>query len=554
LILLLFVNCDSGFGWLKDPLLEEVQKLLNIIQSHDPNNTAIPWTSAVPGASTNWTSEDDVRRRRNPDVFKTGKKNKNQIGQYVSYNNMTELQVCVVPMDSQNTSQYVEGEQFPACELFQYEWTDKQAYDKGFRKPFGSDYANRIWGTDAKAFGRPVRTDYLAVYLSDIYRSSFVQYQRDETWFDITTRRFSASKKDMENATQNPENIQYYAFGPAGLENTSQAVGIPAFVSFPHFLHGDPSLVAAVEGLSPNADTHDSYLDVEPQTGLLVNVRNRIQVSYQMKSKKFPQNTDDSEALAHSLCQNVSEIVATLQQFGVIDNTTSIDCELVVFTDLYNCFNAPMDWQFYRGEIFFPYGWVDEHFTLPESDADQVRNSLLYVDDFAVKLRFWSLLTAGVLFVMILSMLYRGYLDMLAKDLTIWHYFDESPSAYYKKRDSELTDSNSSGTHFNCTPVFECIYTFTPDFSLVSFNNLFIGGRVSSVFQHCSRPCRSPCGPPCSPPSGDWLHSLSLSLSHHRNRRRRHRLCRRRLPSPRPALPQACGAPCSRWPAATVVT
>lgn len=37
------------------------------------------------------------------------------------------------------------------------------------------------------------------------------------------------------------------------------------FMSKPHFLHGDPSLVTAVEGLtSPNPALHDAYLDVEP--------------------------------------------------------------------------------------------------------------------------------------------------------------------------------------------------------------------------------------------------------------------------------------------------
>lgn len=73
------LRCVAGFGWLNDPLLTEVQVILDAIQNKSANGTAIAWTTAVPGASVNWTSIDDVRRRKNPDVFKTGKKNPNQV-------------------------------------------------------------------------------------------------------------------------------------------------------------------------------------------------------------------------------------------------------------------------------------------------------------------------------------------------------------------------------------------------------------------------------------------------------------------------------------------
>jgi hypothetical protein len=43
-----------------------------------------------------------------------------QVGQYVMYQNMTEMWSCVVPVLSQNASEYEEGVQFPACAYFQY--------------------------------------------------------------------------------------------------------------------------------------------------------------------------------------------------------------------------------------------------------------------------------------------------------------------------------------------------------------------------------------------------------------------------------------------------
>lgn len=429
---------SSGFGWLQDPLLMEVQQILYIVQNKSANGTVIPWTTAVPGASTNWTSVEDTRRRRNPDTFKTGKKNPNQVGQYVRYNNMTELWACVVPMDSQNTSVYVDGEMFPACALFQYEWTDEEAYNAGYRKPFATDYANRIWGTDANAFGRPITGDKLAVFISDIYRSCFLQYEKDENWNGVTTRRFHIQSKDLENATANPENAQFYAYGPSGLENTTAATGIPVFVSFPHFLHGDPRLVAAVEGLSPNAAEHESNLDMEPQTGLLTAAHKRLQVNYEMVDKIFPSTSPEDAKLAAQLCTNLTDTIQFLESKGLIPpNITLPGCELTIFTELFTCFGAPVEWKMYDGNIFFPYGWVDESFQLPDDDADDIHDSLFFIDDLGVQVQFWSLITAGILFVIILAMLYRGHLDMLARGQTVWHAFDEtSPSTPYKRRNS----------------------------------------------------------------------------------------------------------------------
>jgi hypothetical protein len=62
---------------------------------------------------------------------------------------------------------------------------------------------------------------------------------------------------------------QWNIFGPNGLTNMTFE-GAPAFGSMPHFLFGDPELLAAVEGVTPgNLDLHQTRLDVEPNTGIL---------------------------------------------------------------------------------------------------------------------------------------------------------------------------------------------------------------------------------------------------------------------------------------------
>ena len=68
-----------GYGWLNDPLRIEISKILQIVQNKSANHTVVPWTNSVPGGAFNWTSIEETRRRRQNDVFKTGKKNPNQV-------------------------------------------------------------------------------------------------------------------------------------------------------------------------------------------------------------------------------------------------------------------------------------------------------------------------------------------------------------------------------------------------------------------------------------------------------------------------------------------
>jgi hypothetical protein len=177
------------FGWLNDPILVAVANIL--VRMGQPIDT---WTTAVPGVATNWTSIKDVKRRRAPDTFKTGKKKSTEVNQYVRYANQSTQYVCVVPMDSPQAPDYVEGQMFPACQLFQNDWTPEQAEAKGYKVAFETPYANRIQGTDASLFGYPVTTEKLSIYISDIYRSAFaIQTATVTDWYDYPLRRYLVS-------------------------------------------------------------------------------------------------------------------------------------------------------------------------------------------------------------------------------------------------------------------------------------------------------------------------------------------------------------------------
>ena len=252
---------------------------------------------------------------RGPDTLKTGKKNPKQVGQYVKYNNMQNVfWTCANPTAMQNLSTYNEGSEFPACPLFQTDWTAEEASANGYVLPFDTDYANRIAGTNGDMFGRPVTTEKVQIFVNDIYRSCYLYHAEDTDWGGVNLRRFELQLKDLENATLNPTNSQYYSFGHNGVENATKAANIPLFISFPHFYGADKSLVSAVKGLSPHKESHLTYLDIEPQTGLLARASKKLQVNYLMESTTLPSTSLDGIIFADTVCANITSTIVDINK------------------------------------------------------------------------------------------------------------------------------------------------------------------------------------------------------------------------------------------------
>lgn len=44
--------------------------------------------------------------------------------------------------------------------------------------------------------------------------------------------------------------------------------GAPIVVSFPHFYQADEKYVKAIEGMNPNEEEHETYLDINPVSGV----------------------------------------------------------------------------------------------------------------------------------------------------------------------------------------------------------------------------------------------------------------------------------------------
>lgn len=402
----LFYRAKPGIAWfgnLADPLLLEVSAL--VAKAEEQMGEQIFWTASVPANTFNWSSQADVRRRHSPDVFKTGKKNPKQIGQYVSYNGMKSFWNCVAPTDSKIP--WNEGEEFPACAYFDQSWTDVEAEKKGYVKPFATDKANRIEGTDGNTYGRPVTAQTIQIFSYDIYRSGYMGYLHDtHDWHGVKLRRYGIRKEDMYNVTLKPSNAAYWAFGWSGVENLTICQNLPVFVSFPHFLYADDRYVTNLVGIRPDPSLHDSYVDIEPQTGMLARAFKRIQVNYQLFDTSLPTTDPSTLDDAADICAQIQNIGVTIQK--IASNFSIPTCNATIPVNLITSLAAPSTWTFPEGWAMIPMGWVQESTVMPKSSADDL-NELFEVDDAAAAIQFWCVVIACVSAGLILVLLWSSY-------------------------------------------------------------------------------------------------------------------------------------------------
>lgn len=346
--------------------------------------------------------------------------------------------------------------EYPACELYDSAWNATTAKAKGYAQAFATDYANRIGGGDGQLFPAPMRADKIQVYIPDIYRTLYLKHTADnKEWYDVKLRRYQLQMKDLQNSTENlEEGWQYYNNAPTGMENLTLAAGLPSFASKPHFLDGAASLQTAVEGLNARREIHDTFLDVEPNTGMLAVVHKRLQLNYQMNDLNLPEITEEAVAAATMLCESKNM------------SCDGLDVAL-------QCLATPSNWEFYDGRVYMPYvsetkscfpclsathsdmaitttasvlhlslllflliyvvlyvglfpfhrslsvvcqAWADEHVTGTEDSADDIKDGIYWAQGLGADVRFWCFVAVGFVVAMVLG-LYWGEHNVYTKIL-----------------------------------------------------------------------------------------------------------------------------------------
>uniref|UniRef100_A0A8C9WBA8 Scavenger receptor class B, member 2a n=1 Tax=Scleropages formosus TaxID=113540 RepID=A0A8C9WBA8_SCLFO len=142
----------------------------------------------------------------------------------------------------------------------------------GLRKMtwWSSNQSNMINGTDGSAFHPLLSKDELLyIFAADLCRSIHLAYVEDVEVQGIPAYRFAPPLDVLASPEDNPANAGFCV--PAGkclsagvLKVSVCRQGAPIVVSFPHFYQADQKYVNAFEGLTPNKDDHETYLDLNP--------------------------------------------------------------------------------------------------------------------------------------------------------------------------------------------------------------------------------------------------------------------------------------------------
>ncbi|KAG8515212.1 Lysosome membrane protein 2, partial [Galemys pyrenaicus] len=166
------------------------------------------------------------------------------------------------------------------------QWNGKMSLDW-----WTTDRCNMINGTDGDSFHPLITKDeVLYVFPSEFCRSVYLTFSNYESVQGLPAFRYKVPGETLANSTDNagfciPEGN---CLGSGVLNISICKNGAPIIMSFPHFYQADEKFVSAVEGIHPNKDYHETFVDINPLTGLILRAAKRFQVNvYVRKIDEF---------------------------------------------------------------------------------------------------------------------------------------------------------------------------------------------------------------------------------------------------------------------------
>uniref|UniRef100_A0A673MAQ3 Scavenger receptor class B, member 2a n=1 Tax=Sinocyclocheilus rhinocerous TaxID=307959 RepID=A0A673MAQ3_9TELE len=135
---------------------------------------------------------------------------------------------------------------------------------------WSSNQSNMINGTDGSVFHTFLsRKELLYIFAADLCRSIHLAYVADKEVKGIPAFRFAPPSDVLAPPDENPSNAGFCV--PAGdclgkgvLKVSVCRQGAPIVVSFPHFYQADKRYINAIDGMNPNEEEHETYLDINP--------------------------------------------------------------------------------------------------------------------------------------------------------------------------------------------------------------------------------------------------------------------------------------------------
>ncbi|KAG6451937.1 protein peste isoform X2 [Manduca sexta] len=130
----------------------------------------------------------------------------------------------------------------------------------------------------------------LTMFVPDLCRTVNMEFVDSGLMDGLHYHKYHVNERTFDNSSTSPENT-CYCNGPCawgGVMNVSACrFGSPAFITLPHFLHGDPALQEYVTGMRPDPDKHSFYFAVEPKLGVPLDVAGRFQFNVYVEPNDY---------------------------------------------------------------------------------------------------------------------------------------------------------------------------------------------------------------------------------------------------------------------------
>uniref|UniRef100_A0A8C6YAQ9 Uncharacterized protein n=1 Tax=Naja naja TaxID=35670 RepID=A0A8C6YAQ9_NAJNA len=144
------------------------------------------------------------------------------------------------------------------------EWNGKDKLDW-----WTTPSCNMINGTDGETFHSLISKDE-RIYIFYRFLSLYLTFEEDLSVLGIPTYRFAPPLEIFANISVNPDNAGFCV--PAGHCEGSGILNVtgckkvraPILLSPPHFLHSEDTYAKMVDGMHPNKQDHDTFLDINP--------------------------------------------------------------------------------------------------------------------------------------------------------------------------------------------------------------------------------------------------------------------------------------------------
>ncbi|ODM91070.1 Scavenger receptor class B member 1 [Orchesella cincta] len=169
------------------------------------------------------------------------------------------------------------------------EWDGREYLN--FWKP--NTPCDKIKGTDGSIFGPFFNKErQIDVFSTDLCRSLTLAYGEDTEYLGVPGYRFTVPKWVLEDPRTNRDNMCYCLTekeedcpraGAMSLEGCRG--GAPIMMSTPYFLDGDAGYLADSGLPDPDREKHQTFLDIEPNSGVLLRAHKRIQVNVLVDNK-----------------------------------------------------------------------------------------------------------------------------------------------------------------------------------------------------------------------------------------------------------------------------